>query len=745
LAQGSQSIIWCYHTSWLIAKHSCTIRRMFLMMHLRSLVLLALLLPGVGRRSFRVDGSRRSAQQRNDALAGAMAVSAEARESFLPTGLGKVPVLRPGPTRPPRLPALPADRTLTLFSATRTCGVLHRALVRGGMPVQTIAAAPHSPSIASEKLAYYSLRVLELRERLRARGLKVSGNKSTLVERLVSDVGLQTATAVRPAPLPPPRAPTATSELAAFRDLPISNTLKAAIDDMGLQTTTPVQAATLRPLLEGVDVVAKARTGTGKTVAFLVPTLQRLIENRPTKKGQIRALVLSPTRELAAQIAEAATGLMAGSKLRTACILGGTAKGQDRKELSGDVDLLVATPGRLWDHMQNEGMTSRLQSLQTLILDEGDRLLDAGFSKQIAQIVQCLPRARQSLCFSATMPKELQSILGHTLRSDHIVIDCVGAAADGETSSNVRQSYISSDMNDLPALAAAIVRCELDGGNGKVIVFCPTANHAEFLSELMRKMGVPNKPLHSRKSQAFRSKVSTQFRNAKSGVLVASDVAARGVDYPDVSLVVQVGAPESREQYVHRTGRTGRAGKTGRAVLLLSDWEERATIKGMLDGLPISKDVATDIDLEASIAQAAQAVSCIEESTRQKAYAAWLGYYKQKMKPLRWDAATLVKKANSLALGALGLNCIPELPFKTVCAMGLRGTSGVNVLKGPRPRQGHYNSNHPYSGGRGLGGAGSIGGGRGGGSGGGGGPGRGRGRGAHGMSTAAGAISGTAS
>lgn len=279
----------------------------------------------------------------------------------------------------------------------------------------------------------------------------------------------------------------ATTETPAmqFAALPISATLKTAIDDMGLTTATPVQAATLPPLLEGRDVVAKARTGTGKTVAFLVPTIEQLSTAKSSGKKQIRALVLSPTRELAAQIAEAANGLVAGSGLRTVCIFGGTNMNKDKKALSGDVDLLVATPGRLWDHMENEGLTPRLAGLQTLILDEGDRLLDAGFARQIGDIVDRLPSSRQSLCFSATLPKELAAMLGKTLRKDHVVVDCVGQSADDETASRVSQSYMSADMNALPGLAASIVRRELDTarGTGKVIVFCPTANQAQVCAD----------------------------------------------------------------------------------------------------------------------------------------------------------------------------------------------------------------------------------------------------------------------
>ena len=216
-------------------------------------------------------------------------------------------------------------------------------------------------------------------------------------------------------------------------------------------------------------------------------------------------------------------------------------------------------------------------------------------------------------------------------------------------------------------------------------------------------MDVPNSPLHSRKSQAFRTRVSTAFRDAPQGVLVASDVAARGVDYPDVSLVIQMGAPDNREQYVHRTGRTGRAGKTGSAMLLLSEWEERAAIGGMLKGLPIDKSPPLGEPLAGVASRAADAARRVDETTRQKAYQAFLGYYKPKMRLMGWDAATLVATANRLALGALALEEVPWLQAKTVGQMGLRGTAGLNVLKGASGApKGRDTSDRPYSGGRGT-------------------------------------------
>ena len=509
-------------------------------------------------------------------------------------------------------------------------------------------------------------------------------------------------------------------QLLTFADLDISAGLRQNIAALGHRTATLVQTASLPALLAGEDVVAKARTGTGKTLAFLIPTIERLMISEAESPDQIRALVLSPTRELAAQIAEAAESLVAGSPIRVVCVFGGTSMTKDRRLLAGHVDLLVATPGRLWDHMENERLTPRLRTLQTLILDEGDRLLDQGFSKQIGDIVRCLPPKRQSLCFSATMPPELSSVLGRALRPGHRVIDCVGSAAQSETASLVSQQVFCAEMSAVPGIAAVVVREELKAaaGRGKVVVFCPTANQAQFVSELFDTMGVRNAPLHSRKSQAYRTRVSNEFRDQTQGVLVASDVAARGVDYPDVSLVVQMGAPDTREQYVHRTGRTGRAGKTGKALLLLNDWEERATMK-MLAGLPIEKRPSNGVDAAAQ-QEACEAAGRVNEDCRAKAYQAWLGYYNQKMRLFGWDKAALVATANEFALGALALPEVPTLEAKTVGMMGLRGTPGLNVAKGPAG-----------GGSRGAGGAGvaGVGGSGGGGRGAGGNDGRVRGRG----------------
>ena len=493
-----------------------------------------------------------------------------------------------------------------------------------------------------------------------------------------------------------------------FADLDIRAGLRRNIaDGLGLATLTPVQAATLPPLLAGRDVVAKARTGTGKTLAFLIPTLEKILAAPPpARAGGVRALVLSPTRELAGQIHDAATALLAGERASCGVVFGGTNIRRDERLLEAGVDLLVATPGRLLDLVENSrGVAARLETVETLVLDEGDRLLDEGFRGDIERIVARLPaqRARQSLCFSATIPNGLDAVLGAALRADRVVVDCVtaDAAADlsaagggGETAARVEQALAVCDEGGMYAAAAALLGRERAerAGAAKSVVFVNTANEAQFLSEMLAELGVPNDALHSRKSQAYRTRVSHAFRDAAAGVLVASDVAARGVDYPGVSLVLQLGAPPNREQYVHRTGRTGRAGKAGRAVLLLERFEEGATRK-LLKGLPLA-DGSAALDAGAAAAggeqlsaRCAEATARVSEELRAKAYVAWLGAHNTELRKLGWNKGTLVAKANAYARASLGLSEPPELDVRTVGKMGLKGVPGLRTDGGAKARE----------------------------------------------------------
>ena len=492
--------------------------------------------------------------------------------------------------------------------------------------------------------------------------------------------------AARPMPAAPERPQlVAVPGAPLFSALAVSEKIKLAIaQDLKFVTMTPVQAATLPIILSGQDVLAKAKTGTGKTLAFLVPTIEHLLQS-PRPAGAIRALVLSPTRELATQTAVEAKALSAHCPgFRTAIVVGGNKPSSDVARLAGEVDILVATPGRLKDHCDNTpGFSARLKGTRILILDEGDQLLAAGFRPDIERILRHVNPSRQSLCFSATLPPELQAVLGTALRKDYKLMDCVGVD-DPDTHAAVDQSFGVLGIEDLLPVMVAQVALEMkDDPLAKVIVFFPTARQTQLGAELLNALGVPALEIHSRKSQSKRDQAAAAFRAAKSALMCSSDVSARGVDYPDVTLVIQVGMPTNREQYIHRLGRTGRAGKQGRGLLLLAPYEA-GPVKTSLAGLPLADATAAlggsvDATLRSSVGVA---MGRVPPETRAQAYGAWLGFYNGMLGKFRWTKEELVRQANLLSRDVWAQPEPPALAAKTVGMMGLRGVPGLNVEKG---------------------------------------------------------------
>jgi ATP-dependent RNA helicase MSS116 len=359
-----------------------------------------------------------------------------------------------------------------------------------------------------------------------------------------------------------------------FASLPISDPSKRAIlEVLGFQFMTEVQAATLPVVLRGEDVLAKAKTGTGKTIAFLLPAVEAL-HRSPPKGKDISVLVLSPTRELASQIAKEAESLLTFHPFKSQVVYGGTNINAERSRMNnGRCDVLVATPGRLIDHLENsQGLSQRLQGIKALILDEADQLLEMGFRPAIEKILKFLPRDRQTLLFSATMPGSVHQVAGLALRPKYAFVDTV-PAEDAATNVQVHQSWVEVPFDQTLLAVRTILRAATAVPGHKVIVFCTTARFTQYMAALMEAAGLPTLEIHSRKSQAAREKASAAFRAAPQAVLLTSDVSARGVDYPDVTLVLQLGQPSSREQYIHRLGRTARAGKAGQGVLLLAPFE----------------------------------------------------------------------------------------------------------------------------------------------------------------------------
>jgi ATP-dependent RNA helicase RhlE len=363
----------------------------------------------------------------------------------------------------------------------------------------------------------------------------------------------------RPAGAEPVEAPPA-----AFVELGLAAPLLRAIGEQRYAEPTPVQRAVVPQVLAGRDVLACAQTGTGKTAAFLLPILQRLAAEPPS--GRIRALVLTPTRELAAQIVEHAGLYGRHLRLRHAVIYGGVGQGQQERALRARPDLLVATPGRLLDLM-NQRLVD-LGGVSCFVLDEADRMLDMGFIHDVRRIASCLPGERQTLLFSATMPHAIEQLARQML----VTPERVAIAPKVTTAETVEQSVVFVARADK---RATLVRMLEDAAVERALVFTRTKHGASRLADQLQRAGIESAAIHGNKSQGQRDRALAGFRRGTTRVLVATDVAARGIDVDGVSHVINFDVPDVPETYVHRIGRTGRAGASGRAILFCDGDERR--------------------------------------------------------------------------------------------------------------------------------------------------------------------------
>ena len=351
-------------------------------------------------------------------------------------------------------------------------------------------------------------------------------------------------------------------EDSGFRRLGLSEPLLDAIADRGYTEPTQIQVDAIPLALAGEDVLGCAQTGTGKTAAFVLPALQRLAES-PELHGTVRALILTPTRELADQVEQAVGHYGARLSLEPLVVYGGVPIGAQIKDLKFGCDVLVATPGRLLDHMERG--TVDLADVQVLVLDEADRMLDMGFIDDVRKIVRSTPSERQTLLFSATMPNAILG-LAHEMMKDPVSVQ-VGfqTAASGITQVLHPVDYASKQ---------GLVHHLLESwGSGPAIVFTRMKSTAAYLCEFLRQKGISVDDLHGDKSQSDRSRSLTKFREGKTRVLVATNVAARGLDIAGITHVVNFDVPDDPKDYVHRVGRTARGDQTGDAVTLMSPHE----------------------------------------------------------------------------------------------------------------------------------------------------------------------------
>jgi len=343
-----------------------------------------------------------------------------------------------------------------------------------------------------------------------------------------------------------------------FDHLPLhADTIRGIHEVLGYSTMTKVQHMSLPVLMQGKDVMAKAKTGTGKTLAFLIPAFEVLLHSN--RSYGVSILVISPTRELAQQILDEAEALTRFHKIALQVVFGGTNIQTDLKKIAKQCPaLLVATPGRLNDLLENHGLRQHLAALQTLVFDEADQLLEMGFRPAITRLLQMLPpkQQRQTVLFSATMPQDITQMAEFALRSGYQLVDCVGE--EENTHQHVPQEYLVSTLqNQIPELMS-LIQESITTPDYKVMVFFTTARLTQFFSELFGQLGQKVLEIHSRKSQPHRNKMAEAFRNGSQVIMFTSDVSARGMDYPDVTRVIQVGLPSDKAQYVHRLGRTAR-------------------------------------------------------------------------------------------------------------------------------------------------------------------------------------------
>ncbi|MDR1853886.1 MAG: DEAD/DEAH box helicase, partial [Azoarcus sp.] len=351
----------------------------------------------------------------------------------------------------------------------------------------------------------------------------------------------------------------------SFADLGLIPELLQAVADSGYTEPTPIQQQAIPVVLAGRDVMGGAQTGTGKTAGFTLPLLQRLSRHANTStspaRHPVRALILAPTRELAVQVFESVVGYGSHLALRATCVYGGVDMNAQIQELRRGVEIVIATPGRLLDHVQQK--TINLSQVEVLVLDEADRMLDMGFIPDIRRILALLPANRQSLLFSATFSEEIRRLADHMLKNPQL-IEVARRNTVSETITHVVHPVSAGMKRNL------IVHLLRHQPDMQALVFVDTKLVCGRLARFLERAGISADAIHGDKSQQQRTETLDAFKEGKLRVLVATDVAARGLDIDDLPCVINYELPHTAEDYVHRIGRTGRAGRAGRAVSLVS-------------------------------------------------------------------------------------------------------------------------------------------------------------------------------
>ncbi|KAK1759445.1 P-loop containing nucleoside triphosphate hydrolase protein [Echria macrotheca] len=506
----------------------------------------------------------------------------------------------------------------------------------------------------------------------------------------------------------------------------------AITNGMRFEDMTDVQTKTINAALDGTDLVAQAKTGTGKTLAFLVPILQRILDRSPelassngfgrARSDDIRAIIITPTRELAEQIAEEARRLVRQTGIVVQSAVGGTQKRlMLQKTQRQGCHLLIATPGRLLDLLSDPSSKMAAPNLQALVLDEADRMLETGFEQELNNILRELPPPnkvpRQTLLFSATIPKDVVSLARNFVDENKFEFVQTIDPNEAATHEKVPQYIVPcKGMENLMPTLLELIQRQInkaeDGLPFKAIVFLPTTASVVLMKSLFRRIAYQNPgwpqvlDIHSKLTQAGRTVSARDFKLAKSAILFSSDVTARGMDFPNVSHVIQVHLPKDREHYIHRVGRTGRAGKDGEGWILLTDMEV-SLARGRLRGLPIQR--STDLEcasvdatesgaqLPEQFSQIRKAMEKIPDMIKDEMYKSLLGGALGGN-----DSEDIVENANNLALITFGYDQPPAVSPKMAQSLG---TKNLRVLsRGSEYPPAHGRTGGHMGGGRGGGG-----------------------------------------
>ena len=368
-----------------------------------------------------------------------------------------------------------------------------------------------------------------------------------------------------------------------FTDLKLIEPIAKALQEEGYTQPTPIQQKAIPNILQGRDLLGTAQTGTGKTAAFAIPILQNLTEKN-VRNNQIKALILTPTRELAIQIEESFNAYGRHLKLRNLVVFGGVKQGAQEASLKKGVDILVATPGRLLDFI-SQGIIS-LKNLEIFVLDEADRMLDMGFVHDVKRIVKLLPPKRQTLFFSATFPDEIKN-LADSILNNPVKVSVAPVSATADT---IQQKVYFVEKEDKLDLLTHILQNDI---SDSVLVFSRTKHGADKIARKLQKHKISAEAIHGNKSQNQRQNALTNFKSGKSRVLVATDIAARGIDIDELKYVVNFELSDVSETYVHRIGRTGRAGAEGKSISFVDGLDLinlKNTEKLIGKKIPVEKD-----------------------------------------------------------------------------------------------------------------------------------------------------------